>query len=82
MIQSLINIFLFLDEHFVNNLNEIESYISTNLENSSNVSQVKNIIRLISWITKSLIVKGSDKAEIWTDKVINSLLLNGCFIDK
>lgn len=82
MIQSFISICLVLDENFVNILNEIESYISTTLENSSNVSQVKNIIRLISWITKSLIVKGSDKAELWTDKVINSPFFAGCFNDK
>ncbi|GLV44032.1 Mms19 [Carabus blaptoides fortunei] len=58
------------DENLLNILDEIESYISVTLENNSNATQVKNIIRLISWITKSLIVKGSDKAEIWTDKMI------------
>lgn len=53
---------------------EIDAYVNSILNrDNSNKTHVSNIIQLISWLTKSLIIKGSNQADIWTDKVAATL---------
>lgn len=57
-------------------LYEIDAYVNSILNSDNpNKMHINNIIQLISWLTKSLIIKGSNQADIWTDKVADTILV-------
>jgi len=61
------------DESLQKTLNKIINECNSILNNSSTNGKLINVIDITSWVTKALVMKGYQLAEVWTDRLFELL---------